>query len=459
MSANRNRPLDWQAPEYFNFGEVVDSQAAADPNRTALLHEDSLGNLARVSFADIRRQSNQIANVLSQLGVKHGDAVLLMLPPTTMWHATFVAILKLGAIAIACGSTLRDKEIVSRANRCEAVAIVAAPASAEIVADLRRDCPALKHYLLAGSDRSGWTSLNLAMQTASGSFTPVRVRSGQPALCFFTAGVTGEFKGVVHSATFGWTGRFIANDWLGLKPGAVHWTTADPGTSKAAWSALFAPWTSAATVFMFNGRFDPGRALRLIEKYRIATLCMAPAEYRGMLTILASSPRAPRLDSIRRCTTVGEGLPADLIRSWQSSTGLVILQGYAQAETGLLLANSSEDEAQRGSIGTPLAGHEVKVLGSDLNEIKSGEIGELAIRVKPARPPSTFIEYLQDPDRTAAAFRGDFYLTGDHGYRDQNGYFWFVGRDQEIISHAGHRFAAPEIEEALRQHPAVMESA
>ena len=458
MSANRDKLRDWQAPEYFNFGEVVDSHAAADPNRAAVLHEDSLGNIARLSFADISRQSSQIANVLSQLGVKRGDAVLLMLPHTTMWHATFVAILKLGAIAVVCASALRDKEIVARANRCQAIAVVAAPGSAAIVADLRRDCPTLKHFMLAGSERSGWTSLNLAMGSASPSFAPVRVRSRQPALCFFTAGATGEFKAVVHSAAFAWASRFIASDWLSLKAGSVHWSTADPGTCRAAWSTLFAPWTSAATVFMFNGRFDPVHALRLIAKYKITTLCMAPGEYRSMLAVLASSPHPPRLGSIGLCTAVGDRLPLDLIGSWHASTGLIIRQGYALAEAGLLIANSSEDQAQRGSIGTPLAGLDIKVLGPDLQETKTCEIGEFAIRVKPTRPPSTFVEYLNEPEKTAAAFRGDFYLTGDHGYRDRNGYFWFVGRDQEIISQAGHRFAAPEIEEALQQHPAVMES-
>jgi acyl-coenzyme A synthetase/AMP-(fatty) acid ligase len=458
MSANRDKPRNWQTPEYFNFGEMVDSHAAADPSRAALLHEDSLGNIARLSFADISHQSSQIANVLSQLGVKPGDAVLLMLPRTTMWHASFVAILKLGAIAVICGSTLRDKEIVARANRCQAVAVVAAPGSAEIVADLRRDCSTLKHFLLAGSERSGWTSLNLALRSASALFAPVRVRSGQPALCFFTAGATGEFKGVLHSSAFAWASRFIASDWLSLKAGSVHWSTADPGTCKAAWSALFAPWTSAATVFMFNGRFDPVHALRLIAKYKITTLCMAPAEYRSLLAALASSSHPPRLGSIGLCTAVGDSLPLDLIGSWHASTGLIIRQGYAQAETGLLIANSSEDQAQRGSIGTPLAGLDIRVLGSDLQETGTLEVGEFAIKIKPSRPPSTFVEYLNDPEKTTAAFRGDFYLTGDHGYRDRNGYFWFVGRDQEIISRAGHRFAAPEIEEALQQHPAVMES-
>jgi len=459
MSANHNQQFDWHTPEYFNFGHIVDTHANADPSRVALLHEDSVGNVARLTFADIRRESNQIANVLKGLGTHPGDRVLLLLPGTTRWHAAFVAILKLGAIAVPSSPSLRDREVVARANRTEAAAIIAASASAEIVADLRRDCPTLRTFLLAGSERSGWTSLNHAMRAASDSFTPVRVRSGKPALCFFSSGATGESKAVLHNAVFAHASRFIGSDFLGVKEGTVHWTTADPGTSKAAWSALFAPWSNAATVFLFNGRFEPGRALRLIAKYRISTLCMSPAEYRAMLLTLDAAARPPDLDSLHRCTSAGERLRPELIASWRAATGLTIHAGYAQAETGLLTANRSEDDTKHGSIGTPFAGNDLRIVDPDLKEVANGEIGEIALRCKPHRPPLLFAEYLKDPVRTAAAVRGEYYLTGDHGYHDQNGYFWFVGRDEEMLAAGSHRFAASEVEHALHQHPAVIESA
>jgi acyl-coenzyme A synthetase/AMP-(fatty) acid ligase len=459
MSPNHHQPFDWHTPEYFNFGHIIDAQANADPSRVALLHEDSVGNVARLTFADIRRESNQIANLLNGLGIQNGERVLLMLPRTTLWHAAFVAILKLGAIAVPSSPSLRDSEIVARANRAEAVAIIAASPSAEIVADLRRDCPALRTFLLAGSERSGWTSLNLAMRAASDSFTPVRMRSGKPALCFFSSGATGESKAVLHNAAFAHASRFIGSDFLGAKEGAVHWTTAEPGTSKAAWSALFAPWANAATVFLFNGRFDPKRALRLIAKYRIATLCMSPAEYHAMLSTRDKAAHCSDLDSLHRCTSTGEQLQAELVASWRVATGLTIHAGYAQAETGLLMANRSEDDTKHGSIGTPFAASDLKIVDPDLNEIASGEIGEIALRCKPHRPPLLFAEYLKDPVRTAAALRGEYYLSGDHGYHDQNGYFWFVGREEEMLAAGSHRFAASEVEHALEQHPAVIESA
>ncbi|HVB80463.1 MAG TPA: AMP-binding protein [Candidatus Binataceae bacterium] len=449
------RDFRWEVPEHFNFGAAVDV-FGAEPGRPAILYEDHNGNRARLCFADIREQSNRIANVLAGLGVKPGDAVMIALPRITLWQAAYVGALKAGAIVVPCGAALCGKDLVHRANHCGAVAIVAAIESADLVSDLRNRCPSLKHYFITGSPRSGWLGLRDSMAKASADFAPVRTRASDLAICLYTSGTAHEPKAVLHSHAHTWCHRYTGSYWLDLRAGELHWATADTGWAKAGYGVLFGPWMNGAAVFMYNGGLEPRKQLELLARYSIATLCAPPTEYRMLLKEDIGSRQLPAL---RHCTATGEALNPEVIGAWRDRFGLAIHDGYGQAETAILAANLPGMEIKAGSMGRPFPGHDVRVLAAEDREAGAGEVGEIAIRTNPERPPSLMLEYWKNPEENAAVFRGDYYFTGDLASRDSDGYLWFAGRADDLIISAGHRIGPFEVEGALLEHPAVTEAA
>lgn len=449
------REFRWNTPAQFNFGDVIDS-FAADPSRVALLWEDQEGNRARLTFADIKEQSNRVANVLAGLGIRRGDPILLVLPRIPLWQSAYIGALKAGAMVIPCTSMLREKDLVYRANHSGAKAIIASVESATMVSDLRSHCPSIEHYLIAGSSRSGWVGLPEAMQGASDRFATVKTAATDPAICYYTSGTTREPKAVLHAHAYCYSHKFTGLNWLDLKPSDVHWTTSDTGWAKAAYGVLFGPWMNGVTVFMYNGRFEPKKELELLQRYGITTFCAPPTEYRMLVKEDLSKYRLPKL---RHCAAAGEPLNPEVIEVWRRHFGLTIADGYGQTETIIVACNMPGMEIRPGSMGRPFPGHDVRIVDEDLNECKTGEAGQIAVRVKPDKPPSIMVEYWKNPEENSAVFRGDYYLTGDQAYRDADGYLWFVGRADDVINSAGYRIGPFEVESALLEHPAVMESA
>lgn len=449
------RDFRWEVPEHFNFGAAIDA-FGAQPGRLAILCEDQYGNRARLCFADIREQSNRIANVLVGLGVKPGDPVMVALPRITLWQAVYVGALKAGAIVIPCDAALRSKDVIYRANHSGAVAIIATIESADLISDLRNRCPTLKHNLVAGSPRSGWLGLRASMAKASANFSPVRTRAGDPAICIYTSGTAHEPKAVLHSHAYTWCHRYTGSHWLDVRPGELHWATADTGWAKAGYGLLFGPWMQGVATFMYNGGLEPRKQLELLKRYPVATLCATPTEYR---MLVKEDLERQQLPALRHCTSTGEALNPEIVGAWRARLGLTIHDGYGQAETTLIAANMPGMEVRAGSMGRPFLGYDVRVLGSADGEAGDGEVGEIAIRVNPERPPSLLLEYWKSPEENAAAFRGDYYFTGDLASRDSDGYLWFAGRADDLIISAGYRIGPIEIESVLLEHPAVMESA
>jgi acetyl-CoA synthetase/medium-chain acyl-CoA synthetase len=445
----------WNTPAQFNFGAVIDG-FAADPARVALLWEDQDGNRARLTFRDISQQSNRVANVLSELGINRGDPVMIVLPRIPLWQSTYVGAIKAGALVIPCVSMLREKDLVYRANHSGAAAIIAGVESAEMIADLRSECPSIRQFLLAGSARPGWASIQEAMSRASTDFTPLRTGGSEPAICYYTSGTTREPKAVLHGHAYTFAHQFTGSIWLDLKPDDVHWTTSDTGWAKAAYGVLFGPWMNGNTVFMYNGRFEPKKELELLQRYKITTFCAPPTEFRMLVKERLDQLSLPAL---RHCAAAGEPLNPDAIEVWRQHFGMTIHDGYGQTETALVAANIPGMEIRPGSMGRPFLGLDVQIVDDDLNQCEVGQAGQIAVRVKPDRPPSLMLEYWKNPDENAAVERGDFYLTGDQAYRDTDGYLWFVGRADDVITSAGYRIGPFEVESALLEHPAVLESA
>jgi len=449
------REFRWNTPEFFNFGTIID-EFAADPERVALLWEDQEGNRARLTFGDFSEQSARIANVLNDLGLGAGDPILLVLPRIPMWQAAYIGALKTGAIVIPCTAMLREKDLVYRANHSGAKAIIASVESANSIGDLRAQCPTLRHFLIVGSKRGEWESLPALMKEAAPKFSIAKTRASDPAICYYTSGTTKEPKAVLHAHSYIYSHKFTGLNWLDLKPTDVHWTTSDTGWAKAAYGVLFGPWMNGVTVFMYDGRFEPAREMELLERYRITTFCAPPTEYRMLVKEDLSKYKLPKL---RLCAAAGEPLNPEVIEVWRRNFNLTIRDGYGQTETIIVACNMPGVEVKPGSMGRPFPGHDVRIIDEDLHECATGDVGQIAVRVKPDKPPSIMREYWKNPDENVLVFRGDYYLTGDKAYRDDGGYLWFVGRADDVITSAGYRIGPFEVESALLEHPSVMESA
>jgi acyl-coenzyme A synthetase/AMP-(fatty) acid ligase len=443
----------WQIPEEFNFAADVIDAYAEDRSRLALVWENEAGEVARYTFWDFSEQSRRFANILRSLGVRAGDPVMIMLPRIPEWQVTFLGVIRIGALAIPCTAQLRAKDIVYRANHSEATAIVTAEENCELVESALADCPSLRVRIVAGGPRPGWTDFRQAMRDAPRSLDRVPTRSSDPAICFYTSGTTKEPKAVLHAHSYMLAHRVTGEAWLDLRRADLHWTTSDTGWAKAAWGVLFGPWNLGVPVLMYNGRFDPKKELQILEKHQVTTFCAPPTEYR---MLVKEDLGRFDLSKLRHCTGAGEPLNPEVIEQWKKAFGLTIHDGYGQSETVLLIGNLAGLPVRPGSMGKPAPGHDVRIIDEAGNEVPAGEVGEIALR---GRTPSLFLEYWKNPAESAACWRGQYYLTGDRAYRDEQGYFWFVGRGDDVIISAGYRIGPFEVESALLTHPAVLESA
>jgi acetyl-CoA synthetase/medium-chain acyl-CoA synthetase len=443
----------WQVPDEFNFAWDVIDAYAEDRGRLALVWENEAGDEARYSFWDVAEQSRRFANVLRVLGVGRGDPIMIMLPRIPEWQVAFLGALRLGALVIPCTAQLRAKEVAYRANHSEAKAIVTTAANRGVVETVAGDCPSLRVRIVVGEASAGWIGFHDSLRSASRSIDPVRTRSTEPAICFYTSGTTKDPKAVLHAHSYTLAHRITAETWLDVRRTDLHWTTSDTGWAKAAWGVLFGPWNLGVPVFMYNGRFESKKELQLLEKHRVTTFCAPPTEYR--LLVKEDLARYD-LTKLRHCTGAGEPLNPEVIEQWKSAYGLTIHDGYGQTETILLVGNLRGLPVRAGSMGKPSPGHDVCILDEHGCEAPAGTVGEVALR---GRTPSLFLEYWKNPTESSACWRGDYYLTGDRAYRDEQGYFWFVGRADDVIISAGYRIGPFEVESALLTHPAVLESA
>jgi acetyl-CoA synthetase/medium-chain acyl-CoA synthetase len=315
--------------------------------------------------------------------------------------------------------------------------------------------------LLVGGGRSGWIDFDQGIQRASAGFRGERTRSDDPGIIYFTSATTGDPKMVLHShASYGLGHRLTGQLWLDLRPDDVHWNLSDLGWAKAAWSSFFGPWQMGACVFALDtaGKFDPVMTLNTLAQFPITTWCAPPTALRLIVRQDLSRWHFPHL---RHCVSAGEPLNPEVLSLWRETTGLTFHEAYGQTESVVLIGNyrSLGQPVRAGSMGKPTPGFTVALLDDHLREVPAGREGEVAVRVKPHRPLGLFSEYWHNPKEMAAHFQGDWYLTGDRASRDADGYFWFVGRKDDVIKSSGYRIGPFEVESALLEHPAVLEAA
>jgi acetyl-CoA synthetase len=455
-------------PERFNFVlDVLERRATATPDGLALLALDAAGaETARYSWVEMARESRRMGNALLGLGVKKGDPLFVMLPRIPEWYVAALGAIRIGAIPMPGTNLLTGRDIEYRIQRAGAVAAITDSEGAAKVDSVAGNLPTLEHRIVCGEAPSdGWTPLARLIETGSADATPAApdgrgpTAATDPMLLYFTSGTVSYPKMVMHTqASYGIGHTITARYWQDLREGDVHWTVSDMGWAKAAWGKLFGQWQQGAAVVLMNmGKPDADLILDTIVRNGITTFCAPPTLYR--LLVQADIARHD-LSGLRHCLSAGEPLNPEVIRVWEEgSRGLTVYDGYGQTETVNLVANYRCVPVRPGSMGKPTPGFDVQVVDESGEPVKAGEEGHIAVRVAPTRPVGMFGGYYLDDEATAAAFHGGWYFTGDKGRRDEDGYFWFEGRSDDVITSSAYRIGPFEVESALVEHPAVAEAA
>lgn len=445
--------FDWQTPERFNFGrDVVDRWAEED--RPAMVWLGISGEERRLTFADFARLSDRFAAAARGLGVRKGDRVMVMTGKIPEWHAILTGLIKLGAVAIPCAPQLRAKDLEYRANHSGSVMLVSDGTGVEEAEKMRSAAPGLRHFVSVRAERDGWEPFEGLVEAAPDGFSPEDTSSSDNAFMLYTSGTTKNPKGVLHTHGYTHAKRMQSYYWLDLQEGDRLWCTSGTGWAKSIWNVYLGPWSWGTEIFFHEGGFDPAERVRLIQDYGITVLCQAPTEYRLMAK--TRELEEADLSGLRHAVSAGEPLNPPVIQRWKELHGITIYDGYGQTENTLLVGNFPGMRVKPGSMGRPSPGCDIRVIDEACNECPPGEIGDIALR---GRIPALFKEYWEAPEETAAVFRGEYYITGDRAYRDEDGYLWFVGRSDDVILSAGYRIGPFEVESTLIEHPAVVESA
>jgi acyl-coenzyme A synthetase/AMP-(fatty) acid ligase len=380
-----------------------------------------------------------------------------MLGRNIEWWVVFTASLRMGAVISPGTTQLSAKDLSYRINAANASCVVTDNINAVKLDEVIDECSSIVARIVIDAERKDWTSYQAAMASVDDNFDSTDTDSSENSMCYFTSGTTGYPKMCIHQHSYPLGHVTTGKYWLDLKPEDLHWNISDTGWAKAAWSSYYGPWNCGATIFVHNAiGFSAQRSLEIIEQYPITTMCGAPTIYR--MLVLEDLARY-KFDSLRHCVGAGEPLNPEIIEIWKKATGIIIRDGYGQTETVILCGSFLCIEPRFGSMGKPAPGIDLAVIDNDGNIVAANTEGDIAVRVKPVRPQGLFKEYKDNPDKTAETFKGDWYLTGDRAYTDEDGYFWFISRADDVILSAGYRIGPFEVESALIEHEAVAESA
>lgn len=448
-------------PENFNFAyDVMDKWAEETPDRLALLWCNDKGIERRFTFEDIRRESNKVASYLISLGIEKGDAVMLILKRRYQFWLTMLALHKIGAVAIPASFLLTKKDIVYRSNNADIKAIITC-GDEEVLNSVNQaydECKTLKYRISIGPIvPEGWEDYKKGVAAATEYTGERKTESSDYSLMYFTSGTSGQPKMVVHDYTYPLGHIGTAAYWHNLHMGSLHLTVADTGWAKATWGKMYGQWIAGATLFVYDHeKFTPADILTKIGEYRITSFCAPPTIYRFMIR---EDLTKFDLSSLEHVTTAGEALNSAVYEKFLEVTGLEIKEGFGQTETTCLIASTPWMKTKPGSMGHPLPQYDVHLIKFDGTEAAVGEQGQIAIRVDQGKPVGLFCEYYKNEEATAKAWHDGYYFTGDLAYKDEEGYYWFVGRADDVIKSSGYRIGPFEVESALMTHPAVVECA
>ena len=450
-------------PEDFNFAyDVVDAYAEQSPEKECLLWTNDRKDVRHVNYGELKRLSDSVASYFLTLGLERGDCVMLILKRRIEWWITMVALHKIGVVAIPATHLLTDKDIIYRCNQASIKAIVAVGDVLVLrnVIRARAYCPTLRHCISIGPKvpqnwENYWQGAILAPKFKS---QKGQNRVTDNFLMYFTSGTSGEPKMVMHDHSYPLAHVVTARYWHNLHEDSLHLTVADTGWGKAVWGKFYGQMICGAVVFVydFDGRFRPDRMLRVIERFRITSFCAPPTVYRFMIREDLSKYDLSRLEY---CTTAGEALNPNVFLRWKEKTGIMIYESYGQTETTMVLGTYPFVAPKPGSMGKPNPQYDVDILDAEGRPCAVGEQGQLVIRTDRGKPLGLFKEYYSQPGLMQRTLRDGVYYTGDVVYRDEDGYFWFVSRADDVIKSSGYRIGPFEVESALMTHPAVVECA
>ncbi|XP_055483417.1 acyl-coenzyme A synthetase ACSM4, mitochondrial isoform X3 [Psammomys obesus] len=451
---------DYDSPEEFNFAsDVLDDWAQMEEEgkrgpSPALWWVNGQGEEIKWSFRDLRDVTRRAANAFEQsCGLRQGDRLALILPRVPEWWLVTIGCLRTGVVFMPGTTQLKAKDILYRLQMSQAKAIVTTDSLIPEVESIVSECPALKTKLVV-SDRSheGWLNFRSLVKSASEEHSCVETGSQEPMAIYFTSGTTGSPKMAQHSQSSLGIGY-----WLDLTSSDIMWNMSDTGWIKAAIGSVFSTWLRGACVFVHRmAQFDTDTFLDTLTTYPITTLCSAPTVYR---MLVQKDLKRYKFKRLRQCLTGGEPLNPEVLEQWKAQTGLELYEGYGQTEVGIICANCKGQEIKPGSMGKGVVPYDVQIIDENGNILPTGKEGEIALRLESTRPFCFFSEYVDNPEKTKATIRRNFYVTGDRGVMDSDGYFWFVGRADDVIISSGYRIGPFEVESALIEHPAVVESA
>lgn len=452
-------------PEDFNFGfDVVDAWAEADKNKKALVWCNDHGEEKTFTFSDISRLSNKTANYFRSLGIKKGDVVMMILRRRWEYWICATALHKVGAVLIPGSLQLTKRDIVYRGNSAEVKAIICVNDDFVInqVEASEKEIPTLENKIVVGEPREGWRFFEDEIEPFSDKFA--RPTGDQATnwndimLVYFTSGTTGMPKMVQHNFAHPLGHIVTAKYWQMVQENKLHMSVSDSGWAKFGWGKIYGQWICGAIVFAYDmDKFIPAKLLEVISKYKITTFCAPPTMYRFMLQ---EDLKKYDLSSIQRCCTAGEPLNPEVIKKWQEYTGHFIYEGFGQSEGSVLLANFQWFEPRLGSTGKPSPIYDIHLVDKDGNDVKTGEEGSIVVMdVKNHPPVGLFTGYYKNPEMTEEKLLGKFYNTDDMASCDEDGYYCFIGRDDDVIKCSGYRIGPFEVESALLEHPSVVECA
>jgi acetyl-CoA synthetase len=451
-------------PEFYNFGyDVIDAWAVKEPDKTAMLWVNQQGEEKRYSFRDLKTGSDLAAQLLHDSGIFKGDRVFIMLPRIPEWWILIVALIKLGAVYTPAPTLLTPHDISYRLRIGRFALVITDIENAPKVQEAIREDEVKPKCMVVDGEMPGWigypeqiAAISSKSQERKGIF-PVKTKSADPLLIFFTSGTTGNPKMVLHDHSYPLGHIVTARLWQDVKHSDLHFTISDTGWAKSAWGSLYGQWIEGAAVFVYDirGKFDPAEIPPLLEKYEITTFCCPPTIYR-MLILLDNSRF--KLSKLRHCVSAGEPLNPEVIRIWKERTGLTIYEGYGQTETVLCIGAFPGRESPPGSMGKPAPGWHIELHDKDGRSVGINREGRIAISIDP-RPVGLFSGYIENEAANRKSFVKGWYYTDDKAAMDEEGNFWFIGRDDDVIKASGYRIGPFEVESALLEHPAVAEAA
>ncbi len=442
---------DLLAPEMYNLVEEVE-RFAKNPEKVAIKWEDEQGNKAEITYRNLITRVNKIGNALLSAGLKKGDKAIIMVPRLIDAYAIYLGCLKVGITVSPGSEMLREKDIRYRLTHGEMKAVISVDS---LVNEFNRISDIEFERFVIGKAVEGWQDLNLLEAEASESLEMADTKADDMAFLSYTSGTTGNPKGVVHTHGWGFAHlRTAASGWLGIQEGDTVWATAAPGWQKWIWSPFVSVLGSGATGFVYHGNFDANKYLQLLQDNEVNVLCCTPTEYRVIAKVRNIGDY--KLPALRSAVSAGEPLNREVIDTFKQYFNVTVRDGYGQTENTLLVGILEGMEVRPGSMGKPTPGNRVDIINEDGEPCEVGEVGDIAVH---RETPALFKNYYKDPERTAMQFRGEWYVTGDRAKKDEDGYFWFEGRSDDIIISSGYTIGPFEVEDALVKHPAVKECA